>query len=146
MKIRAILTALVILVALAACNLPQAGPTPGADAVASLVAATLQELATPVLPTISSTLPNNPPPTTASTATMSPTFGMTVTMTSTPGTTETLPPGSIEGGISGYPYGSLPKLTVVAFDKSSPYLRYWYWKTGAGNTTYAMDGYVSPGS
>jgi hypothetical protein len=148
MKIRVILTCLVILGFLSACNLPKAGPTPGVDVVASLVAATMQELATPLVPSsipvqpipvvtpTSSPVPSIPPPTTTSAATLTP----------TPGTTETPLPGSIEGSISGYPYGPIPKLTVVAFDKSSPYLRYWYWKTSAGNTTYAMDGYVSPGT
>lgn len=136
MKIRAVLTGLIILGFLAACNLPQAGPTPPIDAVASLVAATLQEMATPAIPLVSSVLPTL----------LLPTSIPAVTLTPTPETTATPLPGSIEGRISGYPYGSLPKLTVVAFDKSSPYLRYWYWKTASGNTTYSMDGYVTPGT
>lgn len=136
MKIRAILIGAIILGCLSACNLPLAGPTTGVDAVASLVAATLQEMATPVASLIPSALPTMPLPTSTPAATLTP----------TPGTTTTPLPGSIEGSISGYPYGSIPKLTVVAFDKSSPYLRYWFWKTASGNTTYAMDGYITPGT
>jgi hypothetical protein len=151
MKMRAILTGPVILILLAACNLPKSGPTPSIDVVASLVAATMQELASPVVPSsttvqpipvvspTSSAVPSMPPPTT-------PTTTSAATLTPTPGATETPLPGSIEGSISGYPYGPIPKLTVVAFNKSSPYLRYWFWKTSAGNTTYAMDGYISPGT
>jgi len=148
MKMRAILTGSVILVLMAACNLPKAGPTPSLDVVASLVAATLQELATPVVPSSTSVQPIPVVSPTSSTVpnTALPTTTFAATRTPTPGTTETLLPGSIEGSISGYPYGPIPSLTIVAFDKSSPYLRYWFWKTAAGNTTYAMDGYVSPGT
>lgn len=135
MNLRAILAGLVVLSFLSACNLPRAAPTPGTDLVASLVAATLQELATPLNLPIPSTTPSLQPPTPTSPSTLTP----------TPGTTMTPVPGSIEGSISGYPFGSLPALIVVAFDQSSPYLKYWYWKTAPGNTSYAMDGYVSPG-
>lgn len=151
MKMRALVSGLIILGILSACNLPQASPTPGIQLVASLVAATLQELATPVNSPIPSAFPTMPPPTSTSAVSLTPTMLLPTstseaTLTPSPGATLTPVPGSIEGSISGYPYGSIPALTVVAFDKSSPYLMYWYWKTAPGNTSYAMDGYISPGS
>jgi len=151
MKMRAIVSGLVILGILSACNLPQAGPTPGVELVASLVAATLQELETPVNSPIPSAFPTMQPTPSTYAASLTPTMQPPTSISAaTPipslGTTLTPVPGSIEGSISGYPYGSIPALTVVAFDKSSPYLKYWYWKTASGNTSYAMDGYVSPGS
>jgi len=45
--------------------------------------------------------------------------------------------GIVAGSISGYPYGSLPQLAVVAFSQDPPY--YWYWAgTAAGQVYYTV--------
>lgn len=41
--------------------------------------------------------------------------------------------GIISGGVYGYPYGELPQLTIVAFNKSSGY---WYWVGTAVGQSY----------
>jgi hypothetical protein len=72
---------------------------------------------------------------------------MTPTITKTPIPTQTpIPkPGSITGGISGYPYGSIPKLSIVAFGQEPPY-NYSYWITASGDTSYSMtSNYLIPG-
>jgi hypothetical protein len=135
-RVPILLTCLVLVSALVDCNLPRTSPTQEVDTVASLVAATLLSMASPV------PSPTPTAPVTVEVATILPTEAPTPTA----GISPTPRPGSIEGSILGYPYGSIPALTVVAFDKSSPYRKYWYWKTASGNTTYAMDGYVSPGT
>jgi len=44
--------------------------------------------------------------------------------------------GIVAGSISGYPYGSLPQLAVVAFSQDTPY---WYWAgTAAGQVYYTV--------
>jgi hypothetical protein len=44
--------------------------------------------------------------------------------------------GTISGSIYGYPYGGLPQLTVVAFNKSTGY---WYWVgTAVGQSYFSM--------
>jgi hypothetical protein len=77
----------------------------------------------------------------------------TQTMTLTPALTKTLAPtdtpipkpGTIAGNISGYPYGSLPSLVIVAFGQEPPY-NYSYWITASGNTSYSMtSSYLLPG-
>jgi hypothetical protein len=68
-----------------------------------------------------------------------------MTLTLTPSNTPIPKPGTIEGGISGYPYGSLQKLAIVAFGQEPPY-NYSYWITGTGNTSYSMTSdYLLPG-
>jgi hypothetical protein len=87
--------------------------------------------------------------------TPTPSFTPTTTMTSAPTSTMTptlapsetpLPkPGTITGGISGYPYGSIPRLTIVAFGQEPPYY-YSYWITAPGSTYYEMTSdYLLPG-
>lgn len=45
--------------------------------------------------------------------------------------------GIISGGIYGYPYGNLPQLTIVAFNKNTGY---WYWVgTAAGQSYFTMN-------
>lgn len=54
-----------------------------------------------------------------------------------PGFQPTARLGIVAGSISGYPYGSLPQLAVVAFSQDTPY--YWYWAgTAAGQVYYTM--------
>lgn len=44
--------------------------------------------------------------------------------------------GTILGSVYGYPYGSLPQLTIVAFNKSTGY---WYWVgTAVGQSYFSM--------
>lgn len=52
--------------------------------------------------------------------------------------------GSISGGIYGYPFGSLPSLTIVAFSQTTPY--YYYFVTAVGQTSYAMTNYIPAGT
>jgi len=60
-----------------------------------------------------------------------------------PGFQPTVMLGIVAGGISGYPYGSLPQLVVVAFSQDPPY--YWYWAgTVAGQFYYTITG-LPPG-
>ena len=45
--------------------------------------------------------------------------------------------GIISGGVYGYPYGNLPQLTIVAFNKETGY---WYWVgTVAGQSYFTMN-------
>ena len=155
----------VLVLVLGACNLPtRGGLTPEAGAVATKVAATIQALtqtaglqesqvplATPTLskpqetPTLQATLTLAPPTLTSTpTLTLPPTLTPSPTLTFTPSATITPLPGSISGNITGYPYGSIPGLAIVAFDQKTPYLMYWYWITGAGETYYSMDKYIPP--
>ena len=54
-----------------------------------------------------------------------------------PGFQPTARLGIVAGSISGYPYGSLPQLAVVAFSQDPPY--YWYWAgTAAGQVYYTV--------
>lgn len=54
-----------------------------------------------------------------------------------PGFQPTARLGIVAGSISGYPYGSLPQLAVVAFSQDTPY--YWYWAvTAAGQVYYTV--------
>jgi hypothetical protein len=131
---------------LVACNLPSAGPsTPDANAVASIVAATLQALSTPTGPQAPLTSPMAASPTTElPTASLTPLPSLTATLEAT--STGVPVPGTIEGNISGYPYGSIPQLTIVAYEQESPY-NYSYWRPGMGATYYSMTSdYLIPGS
>jgi hypothetical protein len=138
-----------------ACSLPQKGPvaTP-TQSVATIVAGTLQALipsVTPMLPTqplpsSTSTLeatPTLPPPTLTSAPSLTPTKDISPTPSITP-----IPdPGSISGTISGYPYGSLPALAIVAIKQDSPRRgNYSYFITAPGGTFFSMStSYLIPG-
>jgi hypothetical protein len=87
-------------------------------------------------------------PTSVSTVTQTPAMTPISLITLTLGPTETpIPkPGTIVGSISGYPYGNLPKLAVVAYGQDPPY-NYSYWLTTAGNSYYSMtSSYLIPGN
>lgn len=138
-------TILVFCLLLTACNLPGRTAQPGSDPsqLGTDIAATLEVLLEPALsqqPLSTPTLESLPSPTLEVQAppTSAPFPTPDVTLTPEPGF------GSISGGILNYPYGALPKITVVAFEQTPPY-HYWYWITAAGNTSYSMDGYVSTG-
>ena len=100
---------------------------------------------TQVQPTNTDTQASAPSPTWTSTSALTPSIAQTPTATTTP-----IPkPGAIAGGISGYPYGSVPSLVVVAYKQNSG--TYWYLITNPGATSYSMTdssnkGFVSPGS
>jgi hypothetical protein len=54
-------------------------------------------------------------------------------------------PGTIAGGIHGYPYGGIPRLAIVASEQEPPY-NYSYVVTTSGDTYYSISGqYVVPG-
>jgi hypothetical protein len=145
---------------LCACNLPgsptQVGSNHGAVATqvvltlavftqsaqpASLSSPTLEQLSSPTLAQPGST------PTVAPSPTSTPTIGLTATLTLTlpPSSTPIPKPGSIAGSISGYPYGSLPGLAIVAFGQDPPYY-YSYMITNSGSNSYSMSSsYLIPG-
>jgi hypothetical protein len=127
----------VVCLFLASCNLPGPAASPDAapDLLETSVAATLAALSSPAVqqPLATPTLQVQAPP---PTLTSSPTLG--ATQTPEPGF------GSIAGSILNYPYGSIPRITIVAFEQEAPY-HYWYWITAEGSTFYSMDGYISSG-
>jgi hypothetical protein len=147
---------LLLISILTACSLPQANPTTNPGLVATKVAATLASFtqsavqtpinSTPITQTVQPTAnagtPTLPTATTGFTNTPTNTQNPTVTIGATP--SPTLGLGTIAGSISGYPYGSIPSLAIVAFGQEPPY-RYWYWITGGGSTSYSMDGYITTG-
>ncbi len=110
----------------------------------TVVAATLQALTPPPTLTSSWSSPTSTLPETA-TPTVTPTPTPTSTPAETPSRTptNTPSPGSISGGIYGYPYGSIPRLVIVAFNQERPY--YWWLIVAAGSTAYSMDNYIPPG-
>lgn len=160
---------LLLVIILAACNMPQGGVTkPDSSTIATKVALTLAALTqsapqtpltspgsptgvqpTPQIPTQSQTATTGPTGTQIPTETKGPTGTQIPTQlpTETTGPTNTpLPgPGTIAGSISGYPYGSIPGLAIVAYGQEPPYY-YSYMITGAGNTNYSMTTiYLLPG-
>jgi len=126
---------------LTACNAP-VGVTPTPN-VAEMVVETFEALTPQISPT--SELPAATSTATA-TATealaVTPTLTASPTSTTQPTATERPEPGSISGSIYGYPYGSLPSLTIVAFHQGSTY--HWYTITGYGETSFIMDNYIYP--
>jgi hypothetical protein len=148
-KILAIST-FTLLILLCGCTLQMASPSaePNSGMVDTLVAATMSAF------TPSAQLPEKASPTIeqpTSTETIAPsltnvpTASPTVTITMAPTNTSIPKPGTIIGHISGYPYGALPKLTIVAYGQEPPY-NYSYWITAAGDTTYSMTSdYLIPG-
>lgn len=169
---------LLLVILLAACNLPQGGVTgPDSGTVATKVALTLAAL-TQIAPQMSITSPASPTsdqptntqiptftetmgPTNTQIPTLTETMGPTYTQiptettgptnsqipteTTDPTNTPNSAPGTIAGGISGYPYGSVPGLAIVAYGQEPPY-NYSYMITGAGETYFAMSSsYLIPG-
>jgi hypothetical protein len=149
-------TILFLAIILTGCSLPEANPTNDAGIVATKVAATLAAFTQSALqtPIVSPITPTELQPTLMVVTTPAPTetAGSTNTPTNTPQPTgtkgatpsPTLGLGSISGSITGYPYGAVPSLAIVAFGQEPPY-RYWYWITGSGNTYFSMDGYITTG-
>ena len=152
----AIFFSLLIVSSLGACNLPKSGTPAGTnpDIVATNVVLTLAAFTQTVpqqtpIPSLSPTTeqPTNTEPVILSTPTT--TFTVTITPTSTmtlkPTNTPIPKPGSIDGSISGYPYGALPSLSIVAFGQEPPY-NYSYLITSPGDTSYSMSSnYLIPG-
>ncbi len=135
----------ILISSLFACNLPEAA-TPGGsirDIVATKVILTLAVFTQSAQQTTQSFSPTSEKPTNTIAIALSPPPTPTVTLT--PAMTHTLSPsetpipkpGTIAGDISGYPYGSLPKLVIVAFNQEKPGT-YSYWITAAGDASYAM--------
>jgi len=146
---------------LASCNLPNGGvTTPGTATVDTMVALTAVALTQsaqqnfPASPTssttstmIQSTITLTPTLNPTNTAGPSPTETPTLkpTITTAPTNTPIPDPGTIAGSISGYPYGAVPGLSIVAFGQEPPYY-YSYLITGAGTTYYEMSSkYLIPG-
>jgi hypothetical protein len=156
LKTRAIFTSIFLFFFLCACNLQKAGTPVEAtpDTVATQVVLTLAvftqsaqrtPLSSPTIERPANTQPVAPSPTSMPTVTIIPTMTLSMTPTLLPTNTAIPKPGTIEGDISGYPYGSLPKLAIVAFGQESPY-HYSYWITAVGNTYYSMtSSYLIPG-
>jgi hypothetical protein len=68
-----------------------------------------------------------------------------MTLTLPPSATPIPKPGSIEGAISGYPYGSQPSLAIVAFGQAPPNY-YSYMITNPGVSSFSMSSnYLIPG-
>ena len=148
---------ILLILLLAACNLPQNGVTlPETGIVATKVASTLAALtqsaqqmllASPTSP--AGVQPTTQIPTQLPTATTGPTNTQIPTRepteTSAPTTTPIPAPGTIAGSISGYPYGSVPGLAIVAFGQEAPFNRS-YLITGVGVTYFEMStSYLLPG-
>jgi hypothetical protein len=86
-----------------------------------------------------------PTNTQAPTATLEPTNTKAPTETLRPTITSTPAPGTIAGSISGYPYGSVPGLAIVAFGQEPPY-NYSWMISGLGETYFSMSSsYLVPG-
>ena len=153
-KTCALFTVILVVVLVSACNLPKGEVLDGSPSgpVASMVASTLSALTQDI-----QQIPSESPTRATPTDTLLPTITLTVTSTSAPSITPTITntpmptktpipkPGMIAGGISGYPYGAVPSLTVVAFGQEAPY-NYSYLITAPGDTSYSMSSdYLLPG-
>ncbi len=120
---------LALVVLLSGCNLPLfSASTPDANAVATSVHATFLALTPAETKEVQAT-----PTLEASPTPETPTPDAKATRTKTP----VGPPGPIEGSISGYPYGAVPSLTIVAFEQEAPY-NYSYFITASGSTYFSM--------
>ncbi len=151
---------LVILIFASACNLP----TPGrADETPTLsFNDKVEQTLTAIREAAQKTPSETPGPVTAtdtfvpsmtliSTQTLEPSATFTLTRTISPSATKAATktlvpkPGTIEGGISGYPYGALPSLAIVALEQDPPY-NYSYWITAPGDSNFSMTSqYLLPG-
>jgi len=146
-----------LLIILVGCNMPQKSDTgSGTDILATKVALTLLALTRTaqvgplVSPTSSAIQPTyTQTPTQLLIKTSVPTVIQNPTQpptrTTEPTRTPIPAPGTIAGGISGYPYGSIPRLAIVAFGQEPPY-NYSWWITAAGETYFSMSSsYLIPG-
>lgn len=126
------LTLLFLAIGLTACNLQTGEQSADNGSLATGVAATLQAMTEQAAPlgTPTDSLP---------TLTLQPTY------TETPNETAVPEPGSVEGTISGYPYGDIPRLVVVAIGQEPPY-NWTYYITIEGETYFNMTSeYMLPG-
>ena len=139
---------------LCACSLPQSGitatvsSTPTIKAPLILLGLTQSPYQVPLS---SSTFPasNHTPPSTPTlpspTLTLAPSLTPTEYLTFTPSITPIPQPGTIAGSVSGYPYGSLPALAIVAYGQNPPY-NYSYIITIPGSAYFSMStDYLLPG-
>lgn len=156
----AILVSILLVLCLDSCNLQNAatsGPVNSGEVATQVVltlaaytqSAQTASLSSPTLNQFSSPTLGQPTstPTVAPTSTFTQTFGPSATMTLTliPSATPIPKPGSIEGAISGYPYGSQPSLAIVAFGQTPPYY-YSYMITNPGDSSFSMSSnYLIPG-
>ena len=144
---------ILLILFLAACNMPQGVTIQDSGTVSTSVALTLQAL-TALAPQDGITTPISPEPgnqiitqvpVEPLTPTDTPSPTLTPSETTGPTNTPNSSPGSIAGSISGYPYGSIPRLLIMAFGKEPPY-NYSYLITAAGETYYSMSTpYLIPG-
>jgi len=132
---------------LGACNLPQGtSSVTTVQAVATTQVASAQvDLTETALVTPQASPQNTPTPSASATPSelsLTPSPSLTPTVSETP-----IPkPGSISGSILGYPYGSIPRLAVVAFEQEAPY-NYSYWLTAPGDTYFTLSSqYIIPGN
>jgi len=143
MKANAASFAILIIIAIlmSACNLPSVAPIAGPNAsdVATLVAATLQSLASPTGASASLASPTPAAPT----LTIPPTSTSAPLPTATFLPTATVLPGAISGGVYGYPFGSIPALSFVAFSQSSH--SWFWWADPAGQSYFSTDNFITPG-
>jgi hypothetical protein len=136
MKIQSVLF-LVLCLLMTACNVPRSGVdteknSSDIETTVPTTAQTLTEQTAVSLQAPTSTPTDSLPPTST------PTITPNITNTPEPGF------GSISGNIYGYPYGSVPRLAIVAHGQETTY-HYWYLIINAGNTYFSMDGYISSG-
>jgi hypothetical protein len=141
---------------LAACNLPQGYVnTPDPGIVSTKVALTLVALTQSAqqVPITSPGSPTSEKPANTQNPTLTETTVPTYTQTPTQLPTKTVAPtntplsapGTIAGSISGYPYGSIPRLAIVAFQQEAPYNR-GYVITNAGETYFEnSSSWIIPG-
>ena len=131
---------------LGACNLPRNGtilPTP--STVATIALPTLPALTSTQVPSPTSSLPSSTPTITPTLTPMPPSLTPTKVISATPSITPIPQPGTIAGSISGYPYGSLPALAIVAYGQNPPKY-YSYIITAPGSATFSMStDYLIPG-
>ena len=153
-------TTILLVLLISACNLPSQGSATETATVSfddkvamTLTAISGNLLKTPSETPVPATPTETPPPTLTIKSTLTlvpsatPTLTKTIAPTQTQAATKTpIPkPGTIDGSISGYPYGALPGLSIVAFEQEPPY-NYSYWITAPGETYFSMtSNYLIPG-
>lgn len=145
---------ILFVVSLCACKLPKGeGPasTPSND-VMTQIASTMLALTQPGQEVTQASPTEMVSPTLGQpTFTLTPSLTLTLAETQKPTTTATITitpipkPGSISGSISGYPYGNIPSLAIVAYEQEAPF-NYSYWITAPGDTSFTISSqYVIPG-
>ena len=148
------LSTILFILLLCACNLPTSGipvtatSTPTVQAHLILLGLTQSPDQVPLssltLPASTHT-PFSTPTLSSPTMTMAPSVTPTQYLTITPSITPIPAPGTIAGSISGYPYGSLPALAIVAYGQSPP-KNYSYIITAPGSAYFSMSTkYLLPG-